>query len=141
MPLRLSLRTLAVVMPALVSLALTTACGDSATAPLTPSEAAGVYTLVSVSGRGPATGTFVLSADGAATRSVKYPTSGSTVEFVMTGAYTLDDAGGILFTLSESAISSYMWPVRGEWRGSSFSISYPDPADGPEIVETYQRLP
>ena len=141
MPVRLPLRTLPIVVALLVSLGPTTACGDAATTPLTPDDVAGIYTLAAVSGRGPATGTFVLSAEGAATRSVRYPASGSAVESVMTGAYTLDGVGGILFTLSESAISSYMWPVRGEWRGSSFSISYPDPADGPDIVETYRRMP
>ena len=141
MPIRRSLRTLSTVVGLLVSLAAITACGDSTTTPVTSSEAAGVYTLASVSGRGPATGTFVLSAEGAATRSVTFPASGGAVESVMTGAYTLDGAGGIFFTLSESPLSSYMWPVRGEWRGASFSISYPDPADGPDVVETYRRIP
>lgn len=125
----------------LVALSLGAACSDSATAPATPVEAAGTYTLVSVSGRGPTAGTFILTGEGAATRSVTYPASASTAQSVMTGAYTLDGAGGILFTLSESPISSYLWPVRGEWSGSAFSISYPDPADGPTIVETYRRMP
>ena len=40
------------------------------------------------------------------------------------------------FSLNETG---YTWPVRGEWRGSSFTIRYPDPADGPDIVETYVR--
>ena len=139
MPIRVSLRSRTAAL--LIALVLGTACVDSATTPVTPSEVAGVYTLAAVSGRGPATGTFVLTAEGAATRSVKYAASGSTVESVMTGAYTLDGDRGIFFTFSESAVSSYMWPVRGEWSGSSFAISYPDPADGPNIVETYRRLP
>ena len=139
MPIRVSLRSRTAAL--LIALVLGTACVDSATTPVTPSEVAGVYTLAAVSGRGPATGTFVLTAEGAATRSVKYSASGSTVESVMTGAYTLDGDRGIFFTFSESAVSSYMWPVRGEWSGSSFAISYPDPADGPNIVETYRRLP
>ena len=141
MPIRVSLRAFSRTTALLVSLALVTACGDSATTPASQSEAAGVYTLASVSGRGPEAGTFVLTADGAATRTVTYPASVRAGEYVMSGAYTLDGAGGIFFTLSESAISSYMWPVRGEWRGSTFSISYPDPADGPSIVETYRRMP
>ena len=141
MPIRVSLRTRSRAAALLISLVLGTACADSATIPVTPSEAAGVYTLTSVSGRGPETGTFVLTAEGAATRTVQYSASGSIVESVMTGAYTLDGDRGIFFTLSESAVSSYMWPVRGEWSGSTFAISYPDPADGPNIVETYRRVP
>lgn len=136
-----SLRTLFRAAAASSLLVLGPACADEATAPVTPSEAAGLYALVSVSGRGPESGTFTLTAGGMATRRVKYPASTSRPEYVMSGTYTLDTAGGISFALSENMISSYMWPVRGEWRGSSFTISYPDPADGADIVETYQRLP
>lgn len=140
MPTRVSLRTLPRAVSVSILLALGAACADATAVPGAPSEAAGLYTLVSVSGRGPESGTFILTGDGMATRRVKYPAAVSTLEYVMSGTYTLDAAGGISFALSESMISSYMWPVRGEWRGSSFSISYPDPADGPDIVETYRRL-
>jgi len=139
MPIRVSLRTLFRALAIASLLALAPACAEEATAPR--SEAAGLYALVSVSGRGPESGTFALTADGMATRRVKYPASVGRPEYVLSGTYTLDATGGISFALSESMISSYMWPVRGEWRGSSFTISYPDPADGPNIVETYERLP
>ena len=141
MPTRVSLRTLSRALAISSLLALGPACAEEATAPVTRSEAAGLYSLVSVSGRGPESGTFALTADGMATRRVTYPASAGRSEYVMSGTYTLDTTGGISFALSESMISSYMWPVRGEWRGSSFTISYPDPADGPDIVETYERLP
>jgi hypothetical protein len=120
-------------------LALTASC-DSATAPSrTPLDAAGVYLLASVSGRGATSGTFLLTADGRAERRVHDPAWGA-AESVATGTYSLD-ATGISFVLRENgSASSYAWPVRGEWKGSSFSIRYPDPADGPDIVENYQRL-
>jgi hypothetical protein len=141
MSIRVSLRALTGAVTCFGLLALGTACRDATGYEARQSEAAGLYRLASVSGRGPEAGTFLLTADGMATRRVKYPASVSTLEYVMSGTYRLDGAGGIAFALSESMISSYMWPVRGEWRGSSFSITYPDPADGPDIVETYQRLP
>ena len=140
MPTLVSPRSLFRVLAVYGLLSLATVCTDASTAP-TANEAAGVYTLVSVSGRGPESGTFILTADGMATRTVTYPASVSQLEYVMAGTYRLDSAGGISFALSESMISSYMWPVRGEWHGSSFTISYPDPADGPDIVETYRRFP
>ena len=138
MPTRFSLRDCSRLVGAAGLLAFGLACGG-ATTPSAQSEAAGVYVLVSVSGRGPESGTFVLTRDGRATRTVKYPATVRALEYVLFGTYGID-ASGIAFTLSESMISSFMWPVRGEWRGSSFTIRYPDPADGADIIETYRRL-
>ena len=56
----------------------------------------------------------------------------------MVGSWRIE-AGEIAFGLQENPVQAYMWPVRGEWRGTGFTIRYPDPADGPDIVETYRR--
>ena len=107
--------------------------GDSTTRPV---EAAGVYVLESVSGRGPAEGTFILGADGQAQRQVRY--AGNPSLFVAVGTWRIE-ANEIAFGLQENPKDAYMWPVRGEWRGTGFTIRYPDPADGPDIMETYRR--
>jgi hypothetical protein len=124
---RASLATLA-----LISVA---AC-DDATAPLNPSQAAGTYVLESVSGRGPASGTFVLKADGSAERRARYP--GIASEDVYTGSFEIVGEE-IVFNLVPQPPASYVWTLHGEWSGARFSIRYPDPADGPDIVETFRR--
>lgn len=109
--------------------------GNDATQPAADG-AAGVYVLESVSGRGPAEGTFILGADGWAQRQVRYP--GNSSLSVMVGSWRIE-AGEIAFGLQTNLTNAYMWPVRGEWRGTGFTIRYPDPADGPDIIETYRR--
>jgi hypothetical protein len=85
-------------------------------------------------------GNFVLTADGHAERRVRYAAAATSLEYVAVGTYELD-ATGITFTLREDAGgSSYDWELRGEWRGTRLVVRYGDPADGPDIVETYQRL-
>lgn len=112
-------------------------CTDTTVPSVTPVEAAGIYTLTSVSGRGPASGTFTLTADQRVERRVRYANDPAEVVFV--GSFSLD-ATGIAFTLIPGdRPATYVWPVRGEWRGSELTISYPDPADGPDIVEHYRR--
>ena len=126
-----SLRALA------LAVVLAVACSNGTT-PVTPVQAAGVYTLESVTGRGPQSGTFTLTADGRAERHVKFAVTGP-YDYVATGSFEIE-AGEISFALVHSGTPSmYVWPVHGEWRGSSFTIRYPDPADGPDIVETYRR--
>jgi hypothetical protein len=87
-------------------LALSASC-DSATAPSrTPVDAAGLYVLTSVSGRGATSGSFLLTADGRAERRVRYPAWGE-AEYVAIGTYSLD-AIGISFLLRENGgASSY----------------------------------
>jgi hypothetical protein len=119
------------------ALAVSAGCHDGPTTPrVLLAAAAGTYELQTVIGRGPATGRFVLTADGGAERRVRYVVS-SQVEHVATGTFAIGP-DGIAFSLTESP-GDYAWPVRGEWRGTSFTIRYPDPADGPDIVETYRR--
>jgi hypothetical protein len=120
------------------ALAVGAGCHDGPTTPrVLLDAAAGTYDLQTVIGRGPATGTFTLNAAGQAVRRVRYVVS-SPLEQVSSGPFTID-ADGISFSLTDVSSPAYSWPVRGEWRGTSFTIRYPDPADGPDIVETYRR--
>jgi hypothetical protein len=123
----------------LLAVALTTACSDSTTS-VTPVQAAGVYVLASVSGRGPASGTFTLTADGRAERQVHYASLGSPLDQRLIGSFTIAGSSIAFNLVPGDAPASYVWPVRGEWLGSQFTITYPDPADGPDIIETYRRL-
>jgi hypothetical protein len=115
------------------------ACSESTTS-LTPVQAAGVYTLESVSGRGPASGTFTLTADGRAERQVRYASVGGLVAQRFVGSFSIDGSSIAFNLVPGDAPASYVWPIRGEWLGSQFTITYPDPADGPDIVERYRRL-
>jgi hypothetical protein len=123
------------------AMVLAASCDGEMTAPRTPVEAAGTYVLASVSGRGPTSGSITLYPDGKADRRVQYAPSGGAAQSWEMGTYEMD-VQGITFTLREATAASSVWSwlVRGQWVGSGFSISYPDPADGPDIVETYRRL-
>ena len=116
-------------------------CHDSTSPVHSPQVAAGTYFLETVKGRGPASGTFVLTSAGLAERRVRYSASGSiaSAEYVAVGSFELRD-GRIEFALRENgAASDYVWHVGGSRTSSRFSIEYPDAADGPNIVETYVR--
>ena len=120
----------------IATFALVLGCGD-ATAPTSPSEAAGAYTLEKVEGRGPVSGVFILNADGSAERRVRYTQLAG--EDVMIGSFEVTPPG-IVFTLHpQSTPAAYVWTLHGEWTGDRFSIRYPDPADGPDIIETFRR--
>ena len=104
---------------------------------LLPELAAGNYMLASVSGRGPVSGTFVLTMVGGAERRVRYATPSGTYEIA--GTFQLR-GDSIEFALVEDAGGTpYVWHVRGARFALGFNIRYPDPADGPDIVETYRR--
>lgn len=108
-----------------------------------PGLAAGAYTLETASGRGPASGTLVLTAAGGAERRVRYaakPGGAAPPEYVAVGTFRAYADGTVAFALREDGgRSPYVWPTRGVYSGPRLSIRYPDPADGPDIVETYQR--
>jgi hypothetical protein len=108
---------------------------------LDPQIAAGTYVLEAVSGRGPVSGAFVLTGSGGAERRVQYapPRGTGAREYVATGTFRLR-AYSIDFALREDeGRSPYVWRPRGEWSAGRFNIRHPDPADGPDIVETYRR--
>lgn len=121
----------------LFAVALAAACSDS-TAPA-PVRAAGVYTLEMASGRGPVSGSFTLTADGRAERNVHFESRFSPYDQHLIGSFTIS-RGSIAFELIPSDVpADFVWPVKGTWFGSAFTITYPDPADGPPIVELYRR--
>ncbi|HEV7993985.1 MAG TPA: hypothetical protein VGP25_19310 [Gemmatimonadaceae bacterium] len=131
------MRLRALLRPAIAGLALAVAAAcDSATDPLAASNAAGTYVLESVTGRGPTSGTFVLRPDGTAERRARY--AGAPNEELFLGSFEID-APNIVFNLHPQPPASYVWTLHGELTGNRFSIHYPDPADGPDIVETFRR--
>lgn len=125
-------------IPVLLALLLATAgCSDSTGPYLSSRLAAGTYTLVSVEGRGPESGSFVLGAGALAARHVRYADVDG--EYTAVGTFKLTP-DSIVFELHEDGgRSEHTWTVRGEFKGTSFVIRYPDPADG-VIIETYRRL-
>ena len=118
--------------------ALIAACSDGTT-PVAPAQAAGVYVLASVSGRGPSSGTFTLTADSRADRRAHYTSLGSPYDQHLIGSFRIE-GDSIAFDLIPGDMpANFVWPVRGQWLGSEFTIQYPDPADGPDIIERYRK--
>jgi hypothetical protein len=108
---------------------------------LDPQLAAGTYVLETVSGRGPISGAFVLTSFGGAERRVQYAAAPGTTAplLVATGTFQVY-ADSIEFALREAGgTSAYLWHPRGERSAERFNIRHGDPADGPDIVETYRR--
>ena len=132
----------ALVASSAVLVLLTIGCRDAAAPGCDAGLAAGTYTLAAVSGRGPTVGRFTLTSDGQATRRVQYGTPHDPgLEYVATGSFALVRPNTIAFALHESGgPAGHVWHVRGVWRGEEFSIRHPDPADGPDVIETYRRL-
>jgi hypothetical protein len=80
----------------------------------------------------------VLTSVGGAERRVRYAAPAG-VTFVATGTFRAY-VDSIEFALREAGgTSSHVWRPRGERSALRFSIRHPDPADGPDIVETYRR--
>ena len=129
--------------PFALSLSLTAllAWGHGESVGLGPAIAHGTYTLESVSGRGPASGTMVLSLSGAAERRVRYArSSGLTAEYVARGSFRLTGGGAVTFQLREDdGKSPHVWRPRATLSGEVLQLRHPDPADGPDIVESYRR--
>jgi hypothetical protein len=122
---------------ALVLAVALAACHDDPT--VSPAQAAGVYVLESVSGRGPATGTFTLEANGSADRQAHFTSQGSPFDQHLVGSFRIE-GDSIAFMLRPGASpSDFVWPVTGQWLGSEFTIQYADPTDGPAITERYRK--
>ena len=127
--------------PSALSLSLTAllACsrGDVALGPVLTQ---GTYVLESVSGRGPASGTMLLSLYGTAERRVRYAgsTGGLSAEYVARGTFRLTGGGAVALQLREGE-SPHVWRPRATLSGDVLRLRHPDPADGPDIVESYRR--
>ena len=116
------------------------ACGDDGLGPATERHA-GTYPLTAVAGRGPASGTVTLSADGTAERRVRHLSNGTlSGEDVAQGTFRPRADGTVDLQLrARNGQSEYVWrPTALLHEGLLVLRSY-DPADGPDILETYQR--
>jgi hypothetical protein len=117
-----------------------TACHGDATGPGN-SLVAGSYALASVSGRGPASGSLVLSPTGVAERRVRFTQVSGSAEYVARGTYQVRPGGIIELALREDdGRSTYVWRPTAVFVDGRVELRYPDPADGPDIVERYQPV-
>jgi hypothetical protein len=122
---------------ALVLAVALAACSNEPT--VSPAQAAGTYVLQSVSGRGPASGTITLTADGRADRQARFVSSGTTIDQHLVGGFRIDGQIIEFNLVPKDPPADVFWPVTGQWLGSEFTIEYPDPADGPDIIERYRK--
>jgi hypothetical protein len=107
------------------------------------SSVVGSYVLDSVSGRGPTVGSMLLLPSGQVERKVRYrqPDGSLSNEYVALGTFHLTEASSLEIGLREDGgTSSYVWKPLAALRDGMLSLEYPDPADGPNIVERYKRL-
>ena len=126
-----------------IVLLMSTACDADGTGPGPGNEfAASTYTLASVSGRGPVSGILMLTRTGQAERRVRFAQTGGTApEYVARGSYRMRADGTIDLQLREDdGRSEYVWRPVARLIGLAVELRYPDPADGPDIVERYERL-
>jgi hypothetical protein len=85
---------------------------------------------------------MTLSAAGEAERRVRYERSGGdlSAEYVARGTFQPRADGAIDLRLREDdGRAPIAWRPLSQLDGEVLRLRYPDPADGPEIVETYQR--
>jgi len=126
---------------AIVALAVVAACTNG----VAPADVGGTYDLQTVNGAplplagAPAavSGSVTLTAAGAAERRVTYrmDAQGTLREFAATGTFRL--RGSILeLALHEDGS---VWKPTASIAGATVRLRYPHPADGADIVETYQR--
>ena len=121
--------------------ALLAACTES----LPSSSAAGTYVLEAVNGtpvplpgiNAPVAGTITLTAAGNAQRRISYTidSQGTVREFVAAGTYQLN--GSDLRLALQQGTS--LWTPAASLVGTSITLTYPNPAAGPDIVELYRE--
>ncbi|MDQ4080194.1 MAG: hypothetical protein M3125_05490 [Gemmatimonadota bacterium] len=118
------------------------ACERGVAAGPPASEVAGIYTMTTVSGRGPVTGSFTLTPSGDAVRRVRYRQSDGALsaEHVARGSFLVRADGSVDLRLREDdGRSRYEWRPLARLNAGVFVMRHPDPADGPDIIETYER--
>ena len=132
-------KTLRSLVPAALLL-LAASCSADGTGPLA-APYAGTYVLTSVSGHGAATGSVTLSRAGDAERRVRFQQGGGlSPEYVARGTIHLRlDGTADLQLREDDGRSPYVWRPLAKLTAGELTIRYPDPADGPDIVETYRR--
>ena len=102
----------------------------------------GIYLLKSVSGNGAVTGSMTLLEGGTAERRVRYRKSNNelTREYLSRGTFQLRANATIdLEMRDDDGRSLYAWRTRGQLSGGVLQLRFGDPADGPDIIETFQR--
>ncbi|HEX6536815.1 MAG TPA: hypothetical protein VF041_19670 [Gemmatimonadaceae bacterium] len=122
-------------------LAALPACRTDSTGP-SPALFAGTYVLTSVSGRGPAAGTLTLSATGAAVRRVRYQQRDGKLSptYVARGTFRPRADGTVDLRLrADDGRAPDVWRPLARITDGVLRLRHPDPADGPDIMETYRR--
>lgn len=107
-----------------------------------PSEVAGTYVMTTVSGRGPETGSLSLSPFGDAVRRVRYRQAGGelSAEHIARGRFLVRADGTVDLRLREDdGRAPHEWRPLARLSNDVFVLRHPDPADGPDIIETYER--
>lgn len=128
-------------MLAVLPLALSACEGGVAPGP-SPSEVAGTYVMISVAGRGPVTGRLTLSPSGDVVRRVRYRQSNGELssEHIARGTFLVRADGSVDLRLREDdGRSTFEWKPLARLSDGVFTIRHPDPADGPDIIERYER--
>jgi hypothetical protein len=110
-----------------------------------PRDVAGTYTLQTVNGSPVplsgvnvlVSGRITLTAFGGAERRANYRVAadGTVREFVASGTF-LVQGSMVELALRED---SHIWRPRAELASGTLALTYPHPADGPDIVEVYER--
>ena len=117
------------------------ACADM-TAPASASDVDGTYILESASGRGPVSGTLILTRQGYAERRVRFrdANGGLSKEYLARGTVTVRADKTIDLELREmDGTRSEPWKPATRLVDGKVEIRHPDPADGADIVEAYRR--
>ena len=135
-------RRLSALLLIAMPLVAATACGDSTGPGIWAPRVAGTWDLVSGDGSPYSTGRLVLSPLGTAELQLSGSYSGEPLNVEYDGSFRLESDGRIRFTFVEPTMSSRpSWSPGGVVAGERLEIRYPNPADGPDIVLTFGRLP
>lgn len=101
----------------------------------------GTYILASVTGNGPASGTFVFIQSGQVVRRVRYRNGDGSLsnEYVAVGTFRGQTSAIDFSARDDSGRSPYAWTAFGSMEpGGLLVLRYPDPADG-WVLESYRR--
>lgn len=133
--------TLRLLLSALALAVVTEACTDV----FDPGSVAGTYTLRTVNDApvplpgvyAPLSGTITLTTPSIAARHIRYrvDAGGRVREFVLAGTFRLRGSTLVL-ALTEG---DQVWRPWAQLIGRTITLRYPDAADGPDIVEVYER--
>lgn len=126
------------------------ACGDASQS-FHPREVSGVYRLESLNGEPVPTpglgavlaGEMVLGADGRVVRRMRYQLSGVAPdrEFVASGSFTAARDTVRFALIEDPARPELVWRPAARLEGGVLTLRHPHPADGPDNVEVFRRLP